>query len=134
MFRCGAHLVNLALGSSERVLRSREPNFILESSRFNEVWVLRQRRTQAPNALLVRPVGADFVSAPRCLGLATGHTHRTRQGAFGPIPREGCSLPSHQMQTPDPLECVRSLTQRGLHIALSPDKVLVRHQTHCRCV
>jgi len=29
-FRCGAHLVNLALGSSEIVLRSRKTNFVLE--------------------------------------------------------------------------------------------------------
>ena len=38
-FRCGAHLVNLVLGSSEIVLRSRGTNFVLERSRFDEVRV-----------------------------------------------------------------------------------------------
>jgi len=51
MFTCGAHLVNLALGSFKKVLRSRELNFVLESSRFDEVWVLKQHRTPAPDAL-----------------------------------------------------------------------------------
>ena len=97
-------MVNLALGSSEKVLRSREPNFILESLRFDEVLVEKV----APDAavpLLARPVSADLsqrVTVPRV---------------------------RHWTHTPDPPECVRSLTQRGLQFALSPDAVWVRHRT-----
>ena len=35
-------MVNLALGSYEKVLRSRGTNFVLERLCFDEVWVLKQ--------------------------------------------------------------------------------------------
>jgi len=34
------HTIHLALGSSEEVIRSRESNFVLESSRFDEVLIV----------------------------------------------------------------------------------------------
>ena len=40
-------MVNLAIGSSEIVLKSRGTNFVLERSRFDEVWVSKE----APDAL-----------------------------------------------------------------------------------
>jgi len=90
------HLVNLALGSSKKVLRSREPNFILESSRFNEVLVERQHRTQQCHCWRVRCM-LTRVSVSKCLGLGTGRTHRTRQGASSLLPREVCNLSSRRM-------------------------------------
>ena len=50
-FWCGAHLVNLALGSSETVLRSRGTNFVLERSCFDEVRVPKGASDAAPDAL-----------------------------------------------------------------------------------
>ena len=44
-------MVNLALGSSEKVLRSRGINFILERSHFDKVWVPKQAPDAAPDAL-----------------------------------------------------------------------------------
>ena len=44
-------MVNLALSSSEIVLRSRGTNFILEWSRFDEVWVPKLALDAAPDAL-----------------------------------------------------------------------------------
>jgi len=44
-------LLNLALGSSETVLRSRGTNFILERSRFDEVRVPKGAPDAAPDAL-----------------------------------------------------------------------------------
>ena len=44
-------MVNLALGSSEIVLRSRGTNFILERSRFDEVRVPKGAPYAAPDAL-----------------------------------------------------------------------------------
>ena len=44
-------MVNLALGSSEIVLRSRGTNFVLERSRFDEVWVPKLASDAAPDAL-----------------------------------------------------------------------------------
>ena len=44
-------MVNLALGSSETVLRSRETNFVLERSRFGVVWVPKGAPDAAPDAL-----------------------------------------------------------------------------------
>ena len=44
-------MVNLALGSSEIVLRSRGTNFVLERSRFDEVWVPKGAPDAAPDVL-----------------------------------------------------------------------------------
>ena len=44
-------MVNLALGSSEIVLRSRGTNFVLEQSRFDEARVPKQAPDAAPDAL-----------------------------------------------------------------------------------
>ena len=44
-------MVNLALGSSEIVLRSSGTNFVLERSRFDEVRVLKEAPDAAPDAL-----------------------------------------------------------------------------------
>ena len=44
-------MVNLALGSSEIVLRSRETNFVLEQSRFDGVWMPIGAPDAAPDAL-----------------------------------------------------------------------------------
>ena len=83
-------MVNLALGSSERVLRSREPNFVLERSIFDEVLVLRSHRTQTPDAvepLLAPPVSADL-------------------GQRIPVSRV-----RHRTHAPDSPGCVRSRTK-----------------------
>ena len=65
-------MVNLALGSSEIVLRSRGTNFVLERSRFDEVWVPIGAPDAAPDALSVRPVRSLAVRTGQCLGLGTG--------------------------------------------------------------
>ena len=91
-FRCGAHLVNLALGSSEKVLRSRGTNFVLERSHFDEVWVPKQALDAAPDALWACLVVLTWVSVPGCLGLGTGRTHRTHRGVSDPLLREVCKL------------------------------------------
>ena len=44
-------MVNLALGSSEIVLRSRGTNFVLERSRFDKVWVPKGAPDAAPDTL-----------------------------------------------------------------------------------
>jgi len=105
---CGAHLVNLALGSSEKVLRLREPNFVLESSRFDEVLVEKQHRMLASNAAV------SLLARPMCANLES-----TRQ------------VPSvrHRTHAPDSTGCVRFCTQRGLQTNLPPDVIWVGHWT-----
>ena len=44
-------MVNLELGSSEKVIRSRGINFVLERSCFDEVWVPKEAPDAAPDAL-----------------------------------------------------------------------------------
>ena len=75
-FRCGAHLVNLALGSSEIVLRSKGTNFVLERSRFDEVWVLKLALDAAPDALWVRLV--------RSLAVKSAWVPRVRHRTLAP--------------------------------------------------
>ena len=96
---------NLALGSLEEVLRSRGSNFILESSRFDEVLIESRHRKLASDTtgeLFVRPVYTGF-------GLAC-HVSRDR----------------HQMRAPD-LRCVCvPLPTEGVKLVSSPDASRVR--------
>ena len=104
-------MVNLALGSSKKVLRLRGTNFVLERSSFDEVWMPKEASDAAPSG------GADFGQhgwVPRVrhwthaldsLGWIRSYTHR------------GLQL----TRAPDSPRSVRSHTQGGLKVSLTPD-------------
>ena len=77
----------LALGSLERVLRSRGSNYVLESSRFDEVLIDFRHWKLASNTtigLFVRPVYAGDELACHVSRV----WHRTLPGVSVPLPKE----------------------------------------------
>ena len=124
-------MVNLALGSSEKVLRSRGTNFVLDRSRFDEVWVPKQALDTSTRRFVSASGGADL-------------------GQCAWVPRV-----RHRTHALDSPGCIRSLIQGGLQLDWALDartgpngvrqvpyqeRVVIHphtgrgHRTHCECV